>query len=338
MKRIGRESIQVNINSPQEGHVPVYDYQTRLWNTLPTSSFLSNSSSYAETASFAPNYLPLTGGTITGDVTLLGTASISFLNVSYESASVIYSSGSNQFGDATDDVQTLIGTVIVSGSQTISGSLFATSITGSLFGTASWALNSFTSSTSISSSHALTSSYVNQLNQSVIISGSLSVSGSIGTSLFSTNADTIVFTGSLYHSGSVIATGSINVTEITSSLFGTSSWAQNAVSASYVDAGNVVGLSLFRLSTGSISASLSTNDQNLFLINSGSKTYVNVAKNGNTDVYSDFFVIKSFVNESPVFTVSQSIAKFATQSSVPTAQEEVGAVWFTSTDVYVSLN
>ena len=75
---------------------------------------------------------------ITGNLTINGTASINYLNVSYESASIIYSSGSNQFGDATNDTQTLIGTVIVSGSQQITGSLNVTQgITGSLFGTAS---------------------------------------------------------------------------------------------------------------------------------------------------------------------------------------------------------
>jgi len=90
------------------------------------------SASFAQTASFAPLYLPLTGGTIDGNLTVAGTASISYLNVTFESASVIYSSGSNQFGDATNDVQTLNGTVIVSGSQQITGSLtIAGSITSS---------------------------------------------------------------------------------------------------------------------------------------------------------------------------------------------------------------
>ena len=117
------------------------------------------SSSYAETASFAPLYLPLTGGTIDGNVTVNGTASIAFLNVLYESASVIYSSGSNVFGDATDDTQTLNGTVLVSGSQQITGSLnVSAGITGSLFGTSSFAVSS---SRAVTSSFALTSSFLN---------------------------------------------------------------------------------------------------------------------------------------------------------------------------------
>jgi hypothetical protein len=61
--------------------------------------------------------------TFNGNLTLNGTASISYLNVQYESASVIYSSGSNQFGDAPNDTQTLYGSVIIpTGSLTVTGS------------------------------------------------------------------------------------------------------------------------------------------------------------------------------------------------------------------------
>jgi hypothetical protein len=63
---------------------------------------------------------------INGDVTINGTASISVLNVSIESSSIIYSSGSNQFGDALNDTQTLWGTVTIpTGSLTVSGSTYS---------------------------------------------------------------------------------------------------------------------------------------------------------------------------------------------------------------------
>jgi hypothetical protein len=111
------------------------------------------SSSYALTASSAPLYLPLSGGTINGNLNINGTASIAFLNVTYESSSVIYSSGSNQFGDALNDTQTLMGTVIVSGSQQITGSLNVNGgITGSLLGTAS---NATSASYAVTASYAL---------------------------------------------------------------------------------------------------------------------------------------------------------------------------------------
>jgi hypothetical protein len=58
--------------------------------------------------------------TISGNVTVLGTASINTLIVNQ----IGYSSGSNQLGDAADDTQTLYGTVVIpTGSLTITGSL-----------------------------------------------------------------------------------------------------------------------------------------------------------------------------------------------------------------------
>ena len=91
-----------------------------------TASYALNavSSSYASTASYL-NTLSQ-DLTFNGNLTLNGTASITYLNVYYESASIIYSSGSNIFGDATNDVQTLIGRTIVSGSLEVTGSINAT--------------------------------------------------------------------------------------------------------------------------------------------------------------------------------------------------------------------
>jgi hypothetical protein len=69
--------------------------------------------------------------TINGNVNINGTASIAYLNVAIESASIIYSSGSNQFGDAANDTQTLFGNIIVpTGSLTVNGNISAS---GDLF-------------------------------------------------------------------------------------------------------------------------------------------------------------------------------------------------------------
>jgi hypothetical protein len=108
----------------------------------------STSASYASTASYVvtaqtASYLNTLNQNLTfnGNLTLNGTASITYLNVSYETASVIYSSGSNQFGDASNDTQTLYGSVIIpTGSLTITGSTISTGgFTGSLQGTATTA-------------------------------------------------------------------------------------------------------------------------------------------------------------------------------------------------------
>jgi hypothetical protein len=168
------------------------------WAPVSTTASFALSASQAQTASFAPGYLPLTGGTIDGNVTVNGTASIAFLNVTIESASVIYSSGSNQFGDATNDTQTLVGTVIVSGSQQVTGSLFVTDgITGSLFGTSSWANNATSASyilNAVSSSFSTSASFAPNLyntngtltgNRILNLSGSsLDISGSTTTRFF----------------------------------------------------------------------------------------------------------------------------------------------------------
>jgi hypothetical protein len=108
-----------------------------------TSSYISASSSFstritnneasitslnAVTNSFATLTSNTFSGTqtINGNVIIHGTASIDYLNVIYESASVIYSSGSNQFGDSASDTQTLIGKVVISGSLETTGSITTT--------------------------------------------------------------------------------------------------------------------------------------------------------------------------------------------------------------------
>ena len=75
---------------------------------------------------YVNNLFPLTGSFVSVEnVTVTGTASIAFLNVTLESSSVIYSSGSNQFGDAVNDTQSLFGSVVIpTGSLTITGSAY----------------------------------------------------------------------------------------------------------------------------------------------------------------------------------------------------------------------
>ncbi len=60
--------------------------------------------------------------TVNGDVQVNGTLSATEIHTLIESSSIIYSSGSNILGDELTDVQTLIGSVIISGSQSVSGS------------------------------------------------------------------------------------------------------------------------------------------------------------------------------------------------------------------------
>lgn len=367
MKRVGREAVEVNINSPQDGHIPIFDLQNRLWYTIPSSSLVANSSSFAESASYA------------------ATAS----------------SADDFFVRGTLTAQTIIVQVItashelVTGSLIVSGSIVALSgVTGSLFGTASWAYKSITSSfaetgtgvfsgsfsgsfsgngsqltdipassvvglnLSRISSGSVTASVdpdygfkVNsnsQFSGSVQITGSLGITGSLSMatesgSVFFSNADTLVLTGSFYQTGSYNLTGSLFVkgaifaSNITGSLYGTSSWAENAISASYVKASGVEGLDLFRIYTGSVSASVDFGGDKLFLINSGSQKYLNISSSGNTEFYSSLFIVRDFTTEQPIFKVSQSIVNVLTHSIAPTGQTEAGSIWFTPSEMYIGL-
>ena len=101
-----------------------------------------------------------------------------------------------------------------------------------------------------------------------------------------------------------LRSGSYN---ITGSLFGTSSYANFALTASYA----LDYLPTFRISTGSISASV--------------------------DVGSTIFLITN--NNIPVFTVSQSgVVILATQSINPIDPAPNGGIYFTSSSLYVGLD
>jgi len=179
----------------------------------------------------------------------------------------IYTGSSPIFDVSSNRIMTLSGSATITGSLTVQNG-----ITGSLFGTSSWAQNSNTASfvtlaqtasyvtNAVSASFSSTASYVNQLNQTVNISGSLNTTGSV--SVYKSGSTVVTISGSVgpllsitdNNSGPLLTvstgstnilvvdsslvttiTGSLNVQNgVTSSLFGTSSWATNAVTASFI--------------------------------------------------------------------------------------------------------
>jgi hypothetical protein len=210
---------------------------------------LQGTASYATqalSASYAPdnsnrNGLINTGSiggsqSITGSLNVGGTltatsASITYLETVYETASVIYSSGSNQLGDASDDVQTLWGTVnLPTGPLTITGSLHSSNIigTGSLFLQPNQADSRLVEiyNTSPTDTH-------------ITASGGQIFLGDDQTYVKVDNYGSveridIVAGNELNVSSSVVnVTGSLNAPSITGSLEGTASYATNANSASF---------------------------------------------------------------------------------------------------------
>jgi len=191
---------------------------------------------------------------------------------------------------------------------------FTGSFFGSLQGTSSWATNALTASSA----------------DNFTVRGTLTAQ---------TIVVQVITSSTEFVTGSLIVSGGLNVFNgITGSLNGTASWAINAISASYVPASAIVGLNLSRITTGSITASVDVDPNNLFLIRSGSNTYFNIANNSNTTISSNQFIVRNFTTQNPVLTVSQSVVQFATQSSNPINPAKGGDIWFTSTELYVGLD
>jgi hypothetical protein len=117
------------ISSPAVGLI-VYETGSAttegLWlnETTGWQQLLTNSGSQSISGSLNVTSFTASNATISGNVTVLGTASINTLIVNQTQ----FTSGSNQLGDAADDFQTLYGTVrIPTGSLTVSGALAVTS-------------------------------------------------------------------------------------------------------------------------------------------------------------------------------------------------------------------
>ena len=179
-------------------------------------------------------------------------------------ASIKLGSGGGTISGRSNNIG--IGTINpTSASLTVNGNVWATSFTGSLFGTASWAQNAVTSSyilNAVSASFATTAATASSadsflVRQSItasnaLITGTLTaqtivaqvitsstdfVTGStrFGSLLSNTHQFTgsVTITGSFAVNGPSTFNGVVTANNLTGSLFGTSSWAQNATSASF---------------------------------------------------------------------------------------------------------
>ena len=98
------------------------------------------------------------------NIRITGTASVAFLDVTFQSSSIIYASGSNQLGDASNDTQTLWGTVnVISGPLVVTGSAnFKETITGSI-------TSATTAETATSASYALSASFAQKSVNAIVV-------------------------------------------------------------------------------------------------------------------------------------------------------------------------
>jgi hypothetical protein len=140
-------------------------------------------------------------GNLTASAAYLTSASIGHLETIYETASVIYSSGSTKFGDTLDDTHEITGSLLVTGS--ITGNLTGTASIADLATSASHALTAVTASHALNvpdtASHALTAVTASHT------AGTASIANTSTTSSYTLAGDGI-FSGSF--SGSFVGDAS----------------------------------------------------------------------------------------------------------------------------------
>jgi len=126
-----RTNLTSNISTPAQGLMAYLTgstneglYYYNSGSAVGWHKVLTNSGSQDISGSLNVTSFTASNATISGNVTVLGTASINTLIVNQTQ----FTSGSNQLGDAADDFQTLYGTVrIPTGSLTVSGALAVSS-------------------------------------------------------------------------------------------------------------------------------------------------------------------------------------------------------------------
>jgi len=280
-------------------------------NTSNIQTLTSATASYAVLG----NNQTFTGkNTFNNDVTasnvrITGTASIAFLDVQFQSSSVIYSSGSNQFGDASNDTQTLWGTVnVISGPLVVTGSAnFKETITGSISGNAATATSStsasyaFTASSAVNAASSISASYaytassaVNATSASFATTASFALNGGGGAAFPFTGS--AVITGSLELTGSANISGSLIMFSYRATPASTRGF-ETMVTQSLGDSNNII----------SIVNSTSSNTGSIII--SGSGNYVSLANLGANSSFingatTGFYGVNAYVTTLPITTGS----------------------------------
>ena len=214
---------------------------------------------------------------ITGSNAKFNTASIEYLSVIYQTSSVVYSSGSNQFGDAAGDVQTLFGTVdvktgpvLVTGSLNVSGG-----ITGSLNGS-NLALESVPNNRLASSFITIGTNSIGLGASSTTLAGLTSVTSAAFTGSLSGNASTVTTNANL--TGNVTSVG--NATTIAENVITNAMIVNNTITSNKLVSSTISGIGLgSNLATLTIGTGLSGTSYN-------GSTSITIANTGVTSIAS----------------------------------------------------
>lgn len=180
----------------------------------------------------------ITASVISASTIIANSASFQYVQTVFETASIIYSSGSNQFGDASNDTQTLFGRVDVKTGPLV--------VTGSTF---------------VSGNITLAQGFD-------LVTHHVQAAGANGVEIQNNSGNTAILVGAGGSLGSTFY-GQINTTAISSSgnitgnLIGTASYANKALTASFAenvtptDVSMFVSQSVFNSYTASASSNVS---------------------------------------------------------------------------------
>ena len=196
---------------------------------------------------------------VTGNLEVTGTASIGYLETIYETASVIYSSGSTKFGDDTSDTHEFTGSVTISGSAYSED--WSGSFSGSFFGLADSASNALRATSAsqadsaTTASHALASSNLNITPEESSAAGHYLLFAQSNTGEAQVKTDS----GLTY----VPQTDTLSVTKVIGQLEGSASYAETASlvlgsieSASFAETASLaISTSVVNVTTTSFAAS-----------------------------------------------------------------------------------
>jgi hypothetical protein len=215
--------------------------------TSASYAALANTASYADvsvTASYADNF------------TVANTLTAQTLVVQTVSSSIVYSSGSNIFGNSLSNTQVLTGSVLVTGSLSVNNSnVILTNQTSSMSVlSSSYAVSSSQATNAITASYALnalSSSYsVNSTSASYSLNSDL-LDGKDSTTFATTGSNTFVgnqiVTGSLFTIGSntligsTTLTGSLNITGSTVQVGNNTLLGNTTLSGSLTISGSIPG-------------------------------------------------------------------------------------------------
>jgi hypothetical protein len=286
--------------------------------TSSTEQSLSQLNSVSQSATtgsntFIGNQIVSGNVNIAGNITAVS-ASFTYVTTIFETASVIFSSGSNQFGDELSDVQTLSGSVRVQGGLTVNGVPVQTSS----FDASGYLLTSSFNQYTQSESANVTSS-ISALSSSIAVTTNnldLEVNGKLDSSSFNTYTQSndikvnalIAATGSYAISSSVANTfdafsSSISLTYATKTeLSASASTLQNGINSkvenstfnTYTSSQNTINQGLqtgitIRLLTSSFNTYTSSNDSKVNSLISATGSYITSAQTSSMTVLSSSF-------------------------------------------------